>query len=1310
MYRGGLIFFVLLFFHAAPAWAQCVNLSDDSTYGSSVTNLTGVYYINHNTTLCQQNYLFDGTAGDGVLRFNSSNIFLDCANSHIRGINLSGSIGVFSPPGKNSNTLVNCSLSNYDIGVSVNSSNNIIRNNTLNHNEKYGILLGDNTYYHTIDGIRASYNKQYGIYSHSSNYNIIRNVSASNNKWYGLFLFYSCFSNYTNIRGYNNTIGFMHLFYSCNNTLTNVDAQNNNYSIYFNYNSSDNLFIDSNLANSTQSDVYIDSSVFPWNHKMTNTFLNVSFREDNITFIDCDDASDICHLYVKWYAFIQVNYSNSTPVVGALVKAKSNKSTFVHNASTDYSGLARFNLTGYLASSVASGTDMGDRTYYSDYKINVSDGVYNRTTMVNLSTNKWVYLILGNCTQYCFNCSDCSNKIKDANAGDLICLGADIINESQSFCINLSINNIKFSCQGHQVDANASDMPLCGIFIYRNFTQDTSIEVRDCRLSDWQNGDIYLWNADDNLIQNINQEVHDGPIDNGFHLKAASHNVFVNISVEDNSKGVFLSENSSFNSFYELKGRYNHISVYSANSNLNNITNSTLQKNVLDGVYLENSHQNTISNVRSEYNGRYGFFLNLSDYNVLYDIKSYWNNLSGLFLWGSQNNNISNMSSKNNNNSGVFLYNSSFNTLRELTAVKNNLYGMLLEADSDDNTIKDCRIMANNLSGLYLKVTGILDPDLNHIFNCFFNNTLNALLDDGIGAINHFNTSILPGPNAVGRPNVSGNYWSTPSGDGFSQICNNTDNNSFCDEPYNLTNGSSVAVDWMPLTLVSPSVDHPPDVTLVNPPNHYVNDSSDPVNISFTCSASDDILLRNLTLYIWNSSGNLYMWDNVTVVSSANNISWNISLVNGFYSWNCLAYDGSYQSAWAASNYTVTINYSESNITLPNITVTACWYNMSSVLQGVGVQVSENISLGLNPLSNCWFDVNGSIYNYTNNNSITYWFNLDTSFMYGNYTLTCYANDSGYGLDSLLDQELEVITTTTTTTTTSTTKTTDGGGGGGGGGGGSAPPTTDEGSCFDGLFNCHDGSCEEETDCGGPCAPCVSCSDGIQNQGEEGVDCGGPCRECTAEEKKKAREIEERQGSGGSTVYGNISESCYDGLRNQGEEGVDCGGPCMPCAVNHTITFNASLPDSINAGDLFVLYVNARAGGSELTNVSARLTLPDDFDVVNGSTYAKRIGVNKTHLFSWSIKSNRSLPEGNYTAVVEFKSNEIQQNLTSSLRVKHIDEAPLTRVVNEVQSTVYGFVERVYETVVSEPSMWILLSFSLLLIIYAYHRIRTRRI
>src|SRR3989344_885682 len=48
-------------------------------------------------------------------------------------------------------------------------------------------------------------------------------------------------------------------------------------------------------------------------------------------------------------------------------------------------------------------------------------------------------------------------------------------------------------------------------------------------------------------------------------------------------------------------------------------------------------------------------------------------------------------------------------------------------------------------------------------------------------------------------------------------------------------------------------------------------------------------------------------------------------------------------------------------------------------------------------------------------------------------------------------------------------------------------------SCTDGVKNCHDNSCELLIDCGGTCGACATCSDKKQNQGEQGIDCGGPC-------------------------------------------------------------------------------------------------------------------------------------------------------------------------------------------------------------------------
>ena len=52
------------------------------------------------------------------------------------------------------------------------------------------------------------------------------------------------------------------------------------------------------------------------------------------------------------------------------------------------------------------------------------------------------------------------------------------------------------------------------------------------------------------------------------------------------------------------------------------------------------------------------------------------------------------------------------------------------------------------------------------------------------------------------------------------------------------------------------------------------------------------------------------------------------------------------------------------------------------------------------------------------------------------------------------------------------------------------------------------------------CIYIATCFDGIKNNGETGIDCGGPCPPCP---------------------------TCDDGIKNQEETGIDCGGPCPPC-------------------------------------------------------------------------------------------------------------------------------------------------------------------
>lgn len=61
-----------------------------------------------------------------------------------------------------------------------------------------------------------------------------------------------------------------------------------------------------------------------------------------------------------------------------------------------------------------------------------------------------------------------------------------------------------------------------------------------------------------------------------------------------------------------------------------------------------------------------------------------------------------------------------------------------------------------------------------------------------------------------------------------------------------------------------------------------------------------------------------------------------------------------------------------------------------------------------------------------------------------------------------------------------------------------------------------------------PPPPSPTCTDGLHNQGEDGIDCGGSCP--------------------------NACPTCVDGIKNQNEESVDCGGPCPQCGEGGVVS------------------------------------------------------------------------------------------------------------------------------------------------------------
>jgi hypothetical protein len=85
------------------------------------------------------------------------------------------------------------------------------------------------------------------------------------------------------------------------------------------------------------------------------------------------------------------------------------------------------------------------------------------------------------------------------------------------------------------------------------------------------------------------------------------------------------------------------------------------------------------------------------------------------------------------------------------------------------------------------------------------------------------------------------------------------------------------------------------------------------------------------------------------------------------------------------------------------------------------------------------------------------------------------------------------------------------------------------------------------------CLYILPCLNGVQDNGETGIDCGGDCQSCTSCFNKIKDDNEEGIDCGGDCPP---CATCYDGIKNTHilengtilkEQGIDCGEPCQPC-------------------------------------------------------------------------------------------------------------------------------------------------------------------
>jgi hypothetical protein len=116
-----------------------------------------------------------------------------------------------------------------------------------------------------------------------------------------------------------------------------------------------------------------------------------------------------------------------------------------------------------------------------------------------------------------------------------------------------------------------------------------------------------------------------------------------------------------------------------------------------------------------------------------------------------------------------------------------------------------------------------------------------------------------------------------------------------------------------------------------------------------------------------------------------------------------------------------------------------------------------------------------------------------------------------------------------------------------------------------------------------------TCANKVKDQSEENVDCGGPCIPC----------------------------HCYNGVKDENEAGIDCGGQCLACTDKGPMTITA--PEAITSGE--VISVQVKSGNKGMISL-IRATKPSGKTIVFKTEESGILTLPSDETGTWNITAD----------------------------------------------------------------------------------------
>ena len=261
-----------------------VNQADDSShsiYTNNTINEKTIYYYVDQVGLNANNLIDAGQV-----------ILVNCSNSYISSLNLSdGSIGLSMIHDCIDNIISNNDLSNNNrFGVILSDvNNNTLINNTMNYCRS-GIYISESDGNVFINNT-ANNNELEGIFMQVSDDNTFINNTAKNNDFYGIRLSYLCDFNNISDNFFNENRWGMHMFRECNdnNISGNLINDNTEYGIYLGRDCNNNTFTNNEILNNNDYGMEIDNIT---SECQDNIIFNNTFNNPGAIYNAIDDCSN----------------------------------------------------------------------------------------------------------------------------------------------------------------------------------------------------------------------------------------------------------------------------------------------------------------------------------------------------------------------------------------------------------------------------------------------------------------------------------------------------------------------------------------------------------------------------------------------------------------------------------------------------------------------------------------------------------------------------------------------------------------------------------------------------------------------------------------------------------------------------------------------------------------------------------------------------------------------------------------------------------------------------------------------------------